>query len=305
VELINATVQGGTLNNRRRGTLETISTAELDGSTQGALTISSGSTYTASDNTTTYLLGTIVNRGLIQQNRRERPKRSPGYRGPVTLTGGGTVLLDTISTNGGNAFIEGNGETLTNTNNTILGTGIIGNGSLALINERCDRCDAGGTIGHLDPDAERLGWRYQHRPAGGHRRRRPVDRDQCHQHGREHHCDRQPQCGELISNSATRSTGGTLSTVSGGTHRIHGHATLQGVTIAAGSTVYGERQHHHDPVGHDRQPGYDRADRRERPERVPGSIGGCGHAHRWRNRAAGYASPPTAATRTSRATARP
>ena len=53
---------------------------------------------------------------------------------PVTLSGGGTVTLDTIATNGGSAFIEGNGETLTNTNNTIQGTGIIGNGNLVLIN---------------------------------------------------------------------------------------------------------------------------------------------------------------------------
>ena len=47
VELLNATVQGGTLNNASGGTLETVSSAELDGSTQGALTISTGSTYTA------------------------------------------------------------------------------------------------------------------------------------------------------------------------------------------------------------------------------------------------------------------
>ena len=68
VQLINATIQGGTLNNASGGTLDSVSSAELDGSTQGALTISTGSTYTASDGTTTYLLGSIVNKGLIQQN---------------------------------------------------------------------------------------------------------------------------------------------------------------------------------------------------------------------------------------------
>ena len=53
----------------------------------------------------------------------------------VTLTGGGTVTLDTIQNNGDNAYMVGNGQTLTNTNNTIQGTGIIGNGNLVLVNE--------------------------------------------------------------------------------------------------------------------------------------------------------------------------
>ena len=64
----------------------------------------------------------------------------------VTLTGGGTVLLDTIATNGGSAFIFGNGNTLTNTNNTILGTGVIGNGNLVLVNSGViDATPEGGT----------------------------------------------------------------------------------------------------------------------------------------------------------------
>ena len=41
----------------------------------------------------------------------------------VTLSGGGIVTLDNIATNGGDAYMIGNGETLTNTNNTIQGTG--------------------------------------------------------------------------------------------------------------------------------------------------------------------------------------
>jgi adhesin HecA-like repeat protein len=56
------------------------------------------------------------------------------------------VLLDTIATNGGDAYIVGNGGTLTNTNNTIEGTGIIGNGSLLLINNALiDATPEGGT----------------------------------------------------------------------------------------------------------------------------------------------------------------
>ena len=79
VELLNATVQGGTLNNASGGTLETVSSAELDGSTQGALTISTGSTYTATDGTTTYLLGSIVEQGPDPAEWRERPEQHPGH----------------------------------------------------------------------------------------------------------------------------------------------------------------------------------------------------------------------------------
>ena len=50
--------------------------------------------------------------------------------GATTLNGGGTVSLSTAS-GGGSAFVEGNGETLTNSD-TIRGDGVIGNGSLAL-----------------------------------------------------------------------------------------------------------------------------------------------------------------------------
>ncbi|MGG6499141.1 UNVERIFIED_CONTAM: hypothetical protein NY603_40070, partial [Bacteroidetes bacterium 56_B9] len=65
--------------------------------------------------------------------------------GGLTLNGTGTVSLIT-SSGGGNAFFEGNGQTLTNAGNTIQGTGIIGNGSLAVINgATIDATPAGGT----------------------------------------------------------------------------------------------------------------------------------------------------------------
>ncbi len=135
VEVYAAAVQGGTLNNTAGGVFETANGATLDGSSHGALTISSGSTVTATNNTTTFLLGTIDNAGLLEQIGGNGQNGLLDFVSATTLTGGGTVTLDTISTNGGNAYIEGNGNTLTNANNTIQGTGIIGNGSLALINE--------------------------------------------------------------------------------------------------------------------------------------------------------------------------
>ena len=63
-------------------------------------------------------------------------KRRPGYRRCGHAHRRRNRALNTIVINGGTAFILGNGETLTNTNNTIVGTGIIGNSNLVLINGR-------------------------------------------------------------------------------------------------------------------------------------------------------------------------
>jgi hypothetical protein len=54
--------------------------------------------------------------------------------GSTGLSGGGTVTLGS-SDGTGTAYIMGNGSTLTNANNTIQGYGVIGNGSLALVNQ--------------------------------------------------------------------------------------------------------------------------------------------------------------------------
>jgi fibronectin-binding autotransporter adhesin len=133
VEVYNGTIQGGTLVNSAGGTLETITSAALDGTTQGALTISTGSVYTATNGSNTYLYGSIVNKGTIDQIGGNGNNGLLNIANAVTLSGGGVVTLSTQS-GGGNAYIQGNSQTLTNTNNTIQGTGIIGNGNLALIN---------------------------------------------------------------------------------------------------------------------------------------------------------------------------
>ena len=146
VEVENATIQGGTLNNTfGGGTFETVpgSTANLDGSTAaGAVTING--TYTASNNATTNIKGTITNNGTIQLNGGGGNNGVLNLAGNVTLNGGGTVAM-TDNSGAGNAFFEGNSTTLTNANNTISGTGIIGNGSLTVINQATiDATPAGG-----------------------------------------------------------------------------------------------------------------------------------------------------------------
>ncbi len=143
VQLLNgASIQGGTLTNNGNffGTL-TGHSASLDGST-GAGAITLNGTYTSDLNTNTYLLGTITNNNNIQVNGGSGSNTALIIdSGNVILQGGGTVTLTTL-TGGGNAFIEqaAGGLTLTNVNNTIQGSGIIGQNGLTIINQ------AGGII---------------------------------------------------------------------------------------------------------------------------------------------------------------
>jgi filamentous hemagglutinin len=123
--LSNGSITGGGINGN--GTFET--NAGTTGTLKD-LTIYGGTTYTASNGATTDISGAISDRGTIQVNGLLK------LIGATTLSGGGVVSLSTKG--GGSASIEGAGETLTNSADTIEGTGTIGNGSLALSN--------GGTI---------------------------------------------------------------------------------------------------------------------------------------------------------------
>jgi hypothetical protein len=66
---VNNTIQGGTLNTLNGGVMETVGTsALLDGFTQGAITLSNGSTYTAGGGTLTSIIGTL-NLGTARRER--------------------------------------------------------------------------------------------------------------------------------------------------------------------------------------------------------------------------------------------
>ena len=115
-------------------------TFETNAGTTGTLkdvTIFGGTTFTASNNATTDISGTIGGRGTLQVNGGGGTSGLLELTGATTLSGGGTVSLTTTK-GGGSATIEGAGLTLTNASDVIEGTGTIGAGSLALSN--------GGTI---------------------------------------------------------------------------------------------------------------------------------------------------------------
>ncbi|MGD1032490.1 MAG: hypothetical protein ABSA05_15275, partial [Opitutaceae bacterium] len=117
---ITASVQGGTLNTSGGGLMETTGTATLDGSTSnGTVTISNGSTYTAPTSTTTNVLGTL-NLGTSGSGGTLSVNGLLRMTGNETLAGPGVVTM----TNG-QIGTDGNGRTLNN-QSIIQGTGVIG-----------------------------------------------------------------------------------------------------------------------------------------------------------------------------------
>ena len=125
---VEGTIVGGTLNTASGGLMQTVSSADLNG-----VTISSGSTYAAGPGTTTQLNGAIVNDGTFAINGASG-NSIVNLGSDVTLSGGGAVTM--ASGASGSAFLRGRSLTLTNTNNTIQGAGLIGdNGELAIVNQ--------------------------------------------------------------------------------------------------------------------------------------------------------------------------
>ena len=101
VQLVGAYIEGGTLNTKSGGTLITPNgnSSTLDGTTKGALTLSSGSTYTSDFNSTTNILGTINNNGNFQLNGGSATNTALNLIGNTTLqgAGGGTVTLSSTA----------------------------------------------------------------------------------------------------------------------------------------------------------------------------------------------------------------
>ena len=220
----NAVITGGTLTTASGGAMGTTN-ATLQG-----VTISAKSLVTSADNSTTTLLGTIDNLGTIEQIGGNAQNAALFIGGAVTLTGGGTVLLDTIATNGGNAFIEGNGNTLTNTNNTILGTGIIGNGNLLLVNGGViDATPESGTVGLTLNGGLVTNTKLLEATAGG------VLAIQTSVTNTGANITATGSNSVVTISNGAAITGGTLTTASGGAMGSTGSATLQGVTISAKS----------------------------------------------------------------------
>jgi hypothetical protein len=136
VQLVSVTIQGGTLTSSGGAVLGVPSgnTATLDGSTAAGQVTLVG-TYTIADGSSTVVLGTISNTGTILLNANTN-NTFLDVQGPVNLTGAGTLTLATSGS--APPIVRANcscAAALTNVNNTIQGTGTIGNNGLPLLNQ--------------------------------------------------------------------------------------------------------------------------------------------------------------------------
>jgi hypothetical protein len=137
-------------------TLDIVTNATLS-ITAGTFFVTNGSgtdnagTIAVGSNATFEISGAVQNSGTIQldQNSDAATFLINGY---ASLSGGGTVSLTDQSLN----TISGVGEgaTLENIDNTISGSGLLGNGSLALINDSAGTIDATGTNHQLIIDTD-------------------------------------------------------------------------------------------------------------------------------------------------------
>lgn len=117
-----ATINGGTLTTGSGGVIQSL------GGTLNGLT--TAGTLQVPNNNSATLVGTINNTGAIQLNSLGNATQLLAS-GTVTLTGAGTV---TLFDNSQNFIWGGGGNALINQNNTISGSGNIGNGSMAFTN---------------------------------------------------------------------------------------------------------------------------------------------------------------------------
>ena len=118
-------ISGGTLNGGAGGVVTTVAgnTATLDGSTQGAVTVSGN--FVAHDNTTLNLNGAISITGslLVASSGNLTDLR---FANGTILGGGGSIILGAQATNRAFGFANSGAEVVTNFNTTISGAGLWG-----------------------------------------------------------------------------------------------------------------------------------------------------------------------------------
>ena len=273
--LTNGSLTGGGINGT--GTFET---GPGTTGTLKAIAIYKGTTYTASNTAVTDILGAIADKGAIQVNGGGGTNGELELTGAATLSGGGVVGM-TTATGGGNAIVDGNGQTLTNAGDVIEGTGTIGtNGHLTVINGgTIDANSAAGTK-TSDPDRGRdhqRQWRDR-RVAGGDERRDTADqqhhseqrRRQRHGQWRRRAVEECDDPGRNFERAGRRDDGDDA-----------GHDGNPGRDHAWRSDdqrrqhLYGEQHRGHRHFGRHCRQGRDPGERRRRNQRRVGTDRGC------------------------------
>ncbi len=149
VQLVGATVAGGTLTTTSGGGIEGESGSTLDGSTTDTLTISAGSTFAQVNGDMIYVAGTITNNGNLLMDGTTKSTIMEGTGSEVILTGTGTLMM----ANSTNNKIQGPGTTFSFINDeTIQGSGYIGWGRyISVVNNGLINANQSSTL-EIKPD---------------------------------------------------------------------------------------------------------------------------------------------------------
>ena len=142
VDLFSATISGGTLVTINGGVFQTRDSGSvLDGLSVAA--VNNTGTIDLPTNTLLTIKGALINTGQVDLNNANDSYVTDLVigAGGATLTGKGAVTLSDDPNN----RIYGNGNTLTNVDNTISGAGDLGVGQLTLVNDAGGTIDANGT----------------------------------------------------------------------------------------------------------------------------------------------------------------
>ncbi len=126
-----SSISGGTLTTGTGGVMQ----SSGGGAALNGVTISTGSTYTTATGNTTTLTGTITNQGTLALGGGNGNNGTLQMANPVTLTGGGNVVLTTQGSGTAQIIQSASGANLTNVDNTLQGAGVIGNSGLGLTNQ--------------------------------------------------------------------------------------------------------------------------------------------------------------------------
>jgi hypothetical protein len=141
ISLTSATIHGGSLNVGGTGFYRTTDGGSvLDGSGGESLTVNGA--VALGDGTSLTIVGSIVNKSSFALSGNYYGAHISIAKAGATLTGGGKIIM----TGGVNSLVGGQGNVLTNTDNTISGAGSVGDGTngIKFIN------DAGGVVNATD-----------------------------------------------------------------------------------------------------------------------------------------------------------
>jgi hypothetical protein len=220
VDLAGVTITGGTLTSSTGGIFQAYS-----GATLNTLTISTGSTVNVLDNNSLNLgAGTITNNGTINENSAG-DNTFISIAGSTILAGTGTLTMSPHVQN----YIQGGG-TLTN-QETIQGSGVIGNNNLTLFNNGTIDANVASEL-VINPNGGTTNTKTMEATAGG---------------TMEFRGDAVTNTGvgtilatgtgSIVDFNGATVNGGTLTTSSGGLMQAYAGAVLNGVTLSAGTTL--------------------------------------------------------------------